>query len=111
MVYPAQDAYAPNGSLRRATFGGIIQVENEYNSWFQPNWLSAKVGVNTIMHYTYQFDLGTANNGNVKEIDNGLAPGRSQVFNYDALNRLVNAQSMGAPRQWEWGKSQVRIFL
>lgn len=42
-----------------------------------------------ILDFTYDFDLGTANNGNLQQIVNNLDSSRTQSFSYDELNRIA----------------------
>ena len=55
------------------------------------------------MHRAYDFHLGT-DNGNVYTINNCLASARTQNFDYDSLNRLVDAYTTGTGSgQKNWG--------
>ena len=48
-----------------------------------------------VLDYTYGFNLGSANNGNVASIANNINTARSQSYTYDALNRVSTAQNRG----------------
>src|SRR5574337_2010 len=61
--------------------------------------ISAAAPAQTIISLTYDFHLGTNNNGNVYGITNGLdgirpnRPNGSAVYAYDQLNRITSAHS------------------
>jgi RHS repeat-associated protein len=62
---------------------------------------SATVG--NVLDFTYNFNAGTANNGNVSAITNNRAAGRSQSFTYDELNRLKSAYTQTTSGADCWG--------
>jgi hypothetical protein len=45
------------------------------------------------MDFTYNFGIGTGDNGNVISIANNRDATRTQSFAYDALNRIASAQT------------------
>jgi RHS repeat-associated protein len=48
-----------------------------------------------VLDLSYDFHLGSGNNGNVYGIINYRDQSRNQTFTYDALNRLISAQNAG----------------
>jgi len=54
----------------------------------QPVTLSASTQTNTVMSFTYDFDLGTANNDNVMSWSAVGAQSFTRTFTYDELNRV-----------------------
>jgi RHS repeat-associated protein len=108
--------YAPPGELQSLTNGGAIYGAVAYNSRLQP--MQFFYGTNTppaipsmnstcpstvgnIMNNTYNFGFGSGDNGNVLAITNCRDTTRTQSFAYDALNRIVSAQSSGS----QWGET------
>jgi RHS repeat-associated protein len=49
--------------------------------------------IGNVLDYTYNFSLGTADNGNVMGITNNIDNTRSQSFTYDQVNRIITAQT------------------
>jgi YD repeat-containing protein len=115
-------AYAPPGELTGMTMGSTssfagIVTNNAYDDRMQPILLSAGVsGQNPVFSECFDFHLGVAvnttpctfsastlgDNGNVYQIVNNRASSRSESFNYDALNRIANAQQTTGT---QWGES------
>jgi RHS repeat-associated protein len=84
--------------------GSSLVTTFYYNNRLQPCRISVKnTGVPTgsctdptagnILDMAYNFGLGSADNGNVVSITNNRDATRSQSFTYDALNRLIGAQT------------------
>jgi RHS repeat-associated protein len=106
ITYAQNATYAPFGGLLTMTNGsGPITVTNAYNERLQPVTLSAATGANTLFSKTYDFHRANGDNGNVFQVINNLVSGRSQSFTYDALNRIVMAQSAAASGSQCWGES------
>lgn len=57
-----------------------------------------------MLDFNYGFNFGIANNGNVASIANNRAPGRSQTFEYDELNRIQSAVSQATSGPDCWGQ-------
>jgi RHS repeat-associated protein len=103
--YATGATYAPQGALSSLTNAGMIVSTMYYNNRLQPCRISMKssgtaptacsdsVNVGNVMDLTYNFNLGTADNGNVTGIANNRDTTRSQTFTYDALNRLATART------------------
>jgi len=60
------------------------------------------------LDYSFNFNLGTSNNGNVMAITNNLTKNsstdRSQIFTYDALNRIATAGTVSTSGANCWGE-------
>jgi RHS repeat-associated protein len=95
-------SYAPFGGLTSAKLGAQpIIVTNTYNSRLQPSLLSASTSAATIMSLSYNFHLGSGDNGNVFQILNNRDGNRTQNFSYDSLNRIQQAYTNGP----NWGET------
>jgi RHS repeat-associated protein len=109
--------YAPNGGLAGNNSGTGISVLNVYNDRFQPLLLSASAGGSAFFSLCYDFHLQYAinsgsnppcnfnastvgDNGNIFQINNNaVSDATSQtVFQYDALNRLSQANTATTAR-------------
>ncbi|MBI1749271.1 MAG: RHS repeat-associated core domain-containing protein [Acidobacteria bacterium] len=103
--YALNASYVPQGALSSLQNGANIVSTFYYNNRLQPCRISVRsAGVSpancadiantgNVLDFTYGFNLGTANNGNVASIANNRDTTRSQSFTYDALNRLATAQT------------------
>jgi RHS repeat-associated protein len=103
--YATAAAYAPTGALSSLTNGASLVETNYYNSRLQPCRISAKssgnaptsctdsANIGNVLDFTYNFNLGSADNGNVTSIANNRDTTRSPSFTYDALNRLSTAKT------------------
>jgi RHS repeat-associated protein len=101
--YVQNAVYAPTGQLTSALYGesstytGITQ-NNSYNNRGQPIYLqacgqSSCAGSTYLQYLTYNYGLGTNDNGNVQSITNKKNTARNQTFSYDGHNRLTEAIS------------------
>ena len=108
--YATGTLYAPQGALAQMQNGSNLVTTSIYNSRLQPCWTYATTGTalpttdscttgdpgaGNILDLQYAYSLGTRDNGNVAVITNNHVPTRSQTFVYDALNRIISAQSQG----------------
>jgi hypothetical protein len=122
--YVTGATYAPQGAIAGFRNGANVTGVQTYNVRLQPMELYYTNGstpappsslqqttcpslpsgqVATIMHRAYDFHLGT-DNGNVYTIYNCLDSARTQNFDYDSLNRLVDAYTTGTGSgQKNWG--------
>jgi len=103
--YSTAAAYAPTGALSSLTNDASLVSTLYYNSRLQPCRISVKntgtapssctdtANIGGILDFTYGFNLGSADNGNVASITNNRDNTRSQNFTYDFLNRLATAQT------------------
>jgi RHS repeat-associated protein len=110
--YGSSATYAPHGNLSTFVNGSNIKSTFYYNSRLQP----CRVAVNSsgtvpgsctdsntgnVLDFTYNFNLGTGDNGNVYRIVNNRSTDRSITFTYDSLNRISAAWTDGN----HWGES------
>ena len=86
-------------------YGGAITSAATFNPRLQPLAMQATSSVvpfttcaglgqtGNLLDLSYNFSLGSGDNGNVMGITNNRDATRSQTFAYDALNRLLTAQT------------------
>ena len=103
--YATAASYAPSGALASLINGSNVVSTLYYNKRFQPCRISAKssgtapasctdsTNIGNILDFTYNFNLGSSDNGNVMGITNNRDSTRSQMFGYDPLNRVATAQT------------------
>jgi uncharacterized protein RhaS with RHS repeats len=90
--------YGPSGAVtslkhgEAAGFAGFT-VASSFNIRLQPVNVQVASPTQTLLNFTYDFNLGVANNGNAKQMANGLDTTRTQNFTYDHLNRLGMAST------------------
>ncbi|MGC2330289.1 MAG: RHS repeat-associated core domain-containing protein [Candidatus Acidiferrales bacterium] len=98
--------YWAGGSPCWAAYGAAITAAETYNARLQPLNRQATGSVVTysgscsglgqtgnLLDLSYNFNLGSGDNGNVMGITNNRDTTRSQTFGYDALNRLLTAET------------------
>jgi RHS repeat-associated protein len=104
--YVVSASYSPAGdpSTVAASDGGLTSTLY-YNTRLQPCRISVKSSgsvptactdtahVGNVLDYTYNFSLGTSDNGNVMGITNNVDGTRSEQFTYGRLNRIVSAET------------------
>jgi RHS repeat-associated protein len=108
VYYVSGAHYNAPGALSSLTNGSAVYSTQLYNSRLQPCWLYATTGTalatNTactasdptpgnILDLNYNFNFGSADNGNVIGVSNNRSATRSQSFTYDALNRIAAAET------------------
>ena len=103
--YATAATYAPTGALSSLTNGASLVISNYYDKRLQPCRISAKssgtaansctdaANIGNVLDFTYNFNLGVSDNGNVAGITNNRNTTRSPSFTYDALNRLSTAKT------------------
>jgi RHS repeat-associated protein len=102
--------YAPQGAFASALFGTAtgfngVTAADTYNKRLQPSAITASLPSNALVQsLTYNFNLGTADNGNVYSITNGKDATRNQTFTYDKLNRITTATTQGTTGSHCWGQ-------
>jgi RHS repeat-associated protein len=100
--YVSAATYFPNGALGQYGNGNSgITVTNSYNKRWQPITLSATASSQTLFNLSYDFHLGSGDNGNVYQIVNNRDGNRTQNFSYDELNRIQQAWTTGP----SWGET------
>ena len=123
-TFVSSATYAPHGALAGMKSGssGAIVTTNYYNNRLQPTLLSAANGSNVALSICYDFhshipiNVGsgtqscqfnaytTGNNGNVFQVLNKTDSTRDTTFIYDALNRLVQANTVNTTSTNCWGE-------
>lgn len=113
--YATGALYTAAGGLSSLTNGASLVSTYFYNNRLQPCRISVKfsgsapancgdtTNTGNVLDFTYGFNSGTANNGNVMQITNNRNTARSQLFTYDELNRLASAQTTSNL----WGNTYV----
>jgi RHS repeat-associated protein len=100
--YATSATYAPFGGLGFLKNGINLASTLFYNNRLQPCRISVKntgtsptactdTVTGNVMDLTYNFNLGTSDNGNVMGVTNKIDSTRSQTFSYDSLNRMATA--------------------
>lgn len=96
--YALGASYAPHGALasvvhgQTGTFTGI-NLNQAFNNRLQPTTIAAWSTNGVAVDFSYSFNHGVANNGNLAAINDLLNAGRTQSFTYDELNRIQTAQT------------------
>ncbi len=122
--YVTQATYTPHGALFTFSNGSSISGAQSYNSRLQPMQLYYTTGTispttisqiqtaacpttaATIMSRSYNFNLGTTDNGTVALATDCLVTNRTQHFDYDNLNRLKDAYTTGTTTSMtNWGET------
>jgi RHS repeat-associated protein len=102
--------YLPQGAIHSAVVGNAsgfngITIADTYNKRLQPSAITATLPSSTLVQsLTYNFNVGTSDNGNVYSITNGKDATRSQTFTYDNLNRIKTAATQGTTGAHCWGQ-------
>jgi RHS repeat-associated protein len=101
-TYASNGIYTPWGALSSTSLGSHIAENILYNKRLQPCWTYAStsaltatsctttITAGTFMDVKYNFNLG-ADNGNLAGTTNDRNTNRSQVYGYDAVNRISSA--------------------
>jgi RHS repeat-associated protein len=107
ITYGSSAHYWPAGTLA-SVMNGVNSQSEILNNRMQPCWIydttgsplpfssttcSSTATTGSILDVKYNFGFGSTDNGNVTGITNNRDATRSQSFTYDALNRLLTAQS------------------
>jgi RHS repeat-associated protein len=102
--------YTPQGAFytlsigQTAAFNGL-DLTHTYNNRLQPIEFKAASPAGTLIDITYSFvnPATTKNPGHVFQITNNLNAGRTQVFTYDQVNRIISAGTATQTGQYCWG--------
>jgi RHS repeat-associated protein len=114
--YATAAAYAPTGALSSLTNGASLVSTLYYNNRIQPCRVSVKntgtapatcvdAATGNVLDFTYNFSVGTADNGNVTAITNNRDTTRSQSFAYDSLNRISTAKTTSTSGTTCWDEA------
>ncbi|MGH9814913.1 MAG: hypothetical protein ACRD6I_02430, partial [Candidatus Acidiferrales bacterium] len=106
--YAQSAAYAPHGALSSIALGAGagfagINLNSTFNKRLQPQTITAWSTNGVVLDLSYDFNLGVANNGTLKQMANLRASNRTQNFTYDELNRVRTAESQAASGADCWG--------
>lgn len=118
--YATSASYAPPGGLASVQNGANVISTLYYDKRVQPCRISVKssgtapgscadsASIGNVLDFTYNFNLGTTDNGNMYGITNNRDTARNQTFGYDSLNRIATAQTTStfatSPRNC-WGEA------
>jgi RHS repeat-associated protein len=86
-VVASRIAYRPFGPIESLVFGNGLEVALAYDSDGRLTGIETGAGSPSVQDLTYAYDLA----GNIVTIADALNPARSQSFDYDALDRLKEA--------------------
>jgi RHS repeat-associated protein len=115
--YATSVHYSPAGSVCSETNGTSVVSTFTFNSRLQPLRMqattsggpatpcSAPTQTGNLLDFTYAFNLGTSDNGNVVSITNNRDTTRTQNFTYDQLNRVATAKTTSTTGANCWGLS------
>ncbi len=116
ITYASNAHYNPAGALATLQESGSNIISTMYyNNRLQPCRISVKssgtapssctdaTNTGNVMDFTYGFNSGSGNNGNVASITNNINTARSQTYTYDELNRVVTAQTTATSGTYSWG--------
>jgi RHS repeat-associated protein len=115
ITYASNAAYNAPGSLTSLQEGANLITTAFYTPRLQPCRISVKntgsapsscadTTTGNVMDFTYGFNYGAADNGNVASIANNITNGRSQSFTYDELNRVSTALTQATSVTYCWGE-------
>jgi RHS repeat-associated protein len=115
--YAAAALYAPPGLISSLKSGANLTSTSYYNRRLQPCRISITTNpaaplncsdnsqIGNILDFTYGFNFGLSNNGNVIQITNNRDTTRNQTFSYDPLNRIAMAQTNSTTGTKCWGET------
>jgi RHS repeat-associated protein len=117
--YATSAAYTPPGELASLANGSSLISTLFYNSRLQPCRISVKStgsvpgsctvssDAGNVVDLTYNFNLGTADNGNVMKVSDNRTgmSGRNGNYTYDALNRIASAYTDATTGSYCWGET------
>jgi RHS repeat-associated protein len=117
ITYASNAHYAAPGGLLSLQEGSGLLSTMYYNNRLQPCRISVRssgtapgscsdlTSLGNVMDYSYNFGLGSEDNGNIASITNNITPDRSQSFTYDELNRVSTARTQASSGGYAWGLS------
>ena len=116
ITYAGNAHYNAAGALASLQESGSNIISTMYyNNRLQPCRISVKssgtapgsctdsTNVGNVMDFTYGFNSGSADNGNVASITNNINTARTQSYTYDELNRVSTAQTTATSGTYSWG--------
>jgi len=114
--YVTSATYFPSGGLSSLQNGSSLISKFYYNKRLQPCRISVKfsgtspsqcndvANIGNILDFSYDYNLGVADNGQVKQIANNRNSARTQNFTYDSLNRIATAATQATSGPYAWGQ-------
>jgi RHS repeat-associated protein len=110
-------SYTPEGTIQSLQNGSNLISTVYYNSRLQPCRMSVQssgtaptnctdaTNTGNVLDFTYGFNSGTADNGNVIRVANNNSTGRSVNYSYDFLNRIASAYTDATSGTGCWGET------
>lgn len=95
--------YLPYGPVNALSYGNGIELARSFDDAYRPS----RITHTGVMDLSYQYDA----NGNILSIDDAVTPTSSQIFGYDALNRLTDAQGAYGSLQYAYDSNGNRLGL
>jgi RHS repeat-associated protein len=95
--------FHPTGAPKISNFGNATAETTTYNPRLQISGINVINASGPLLDKSY--DYGSANNGNIMAINDGLDGNKTQSFIYDALNRITSGQSAATTGADAWGQS------
>ena len=110
--YATSASYTPPGALASLQNGSSLVSTMHFNKRLQPCRISVKSSGTApasctdttngnVLDFTYNFNLGASDNGNVIKVTNNRDTTRSINYSYDSLNRIATAYTDGSL----WGET------
>ncbi|TXS96217.1 hypothetical protein FV139_01565 [Parahaliea maris] len=96
-------SYLPYGPMDAISYGNGIEMTASFDGAYRPT-RRTHAG---LMDLSYLYD----DNGNIVSIDDAITPASNQLFGYDALNRLTNAQGAYGSLQYAYDYNGNRLAL
>jgi hypothetical protein len=104
--YATSASYAPQGALASLQNGASLVSTMYFNNRLQPCRIFVKASgtapasctdtaIGNVLDFTYNFNLGSQDNGNVIKIINNRDTTRTINYTYDNLNRIATAYTDG----------------
>ena len=90
--------YQAFGGTLTQTLGNGATQSFSYNSRLQLTRITAAVGGNTVMDFTYGYGTSSQNTGRVRARTDAVQPEHSATYSYDSIYRLNQVQ--GADQSW-----------
>jgi hypothetical protein len=115
-------SYSAAGALLSLKNGASLTSTLYYNNRLEPCRISGTTASNfpsqcsdtanlgNVLDFSYNYNAGTANNGDVMQIASNLNSSRTQTFTYDQLNRITSAGT-SAPPEPTAGATNTRSML
>jgi RHS repeat-associated protein len=104
--YASGFGYNPAGQVTGFNYGNGVAVVFGYSpQLLQLATLGYSTNTQTLFSLSYGYVQNGGNNGQITSINDGIQPGRTANYTYDALNRLGTAVTNGSTGYSQWGLS------